>query len=178
MALTAVVRAVHTSRPDLSLRSEAVVGAVLLSGGSIGTAGEVAPYLGLHDRFELARLLKRERLPALHHLAGWASVLTWLEGTESTECSLCQLAFRARKDPAACYRIVKRITGLAWLEVRRRGSAWAIRRFMAQCGGGQSSPRQSGTWSTRRGGIPQQTLAGPDGLLRRDPSYRGKRGRE
>ena len=46
--------------------------------------------------------------------------------------------FRARKDPATCYRTVKRITGLRWLEIRRRGSAWVVQQFMAQCQGRQS----------------------------------------
>ncbi len=133
MALSAVARTVHASRPDLSLRSRSVVEAVLLSGGSIGTAQEVAPYLGLHNRFELARLLKREGLPPLHDLAAWASVLAWLDRAEGTGCSLCQLAFRARKDPATCYRTVKRVTGLRWAELRRRGSPWVLRRFVALC---------------------------------------------
>ncbi len=135
---------IHKSRPDLSLRCRAVVEAVLLCGGSIGTAGEVAPHLGLHNRFELGRLLKHEGLPALHYLAAWASVLSWLDGAESTGCSLCQLAFRARKDPATCYRTVKRITGLPWLEIRRRGSAWVVQRFIAQCRRGQDGlPKRS-----------------------------------
>src|SRR5437879_2823992 len=106
------------SRPDLSLRSRAIVEAVLLSGGSIGTAQHVAPRLGLRNRFELARFLKREGLPPLHQLAAWASVLAWLECAERTGCSLCWLAFRARKDPAACYRTVRRVTGLAWMDLR------------------------------------------------------------
>ena len=138
VALDAVIRTVHRYRPDLSLPSQAVVEAVLFCGGPIGTAEQVAPHLGLHNRFELGRLLRREGLPALHYLAGWASVLKWLEGAESTGCSLCQLAFRARKDPATCYRTVKRITGLPWLEIRRRGSAWVVQQFMAQCQGRQT----------------------------------------
>ena len=133
VTLDAVVRTVHRSRPDLSLRCRAVVEAVLLSGGSIGTAGRVAPHLGLHDRFALRRLLKSEGLPSLHVLAAWASVLTWLERAESTGSSLCQLAFRAHRDPATCYRTVKRITGLPWLEIRQRGSAWVVQKFMGQC---------------------------------------------
>ncbi len=132
VALYPVVRNVCSTRPDLSLRSRAVVEAVFLSGGSIGTAAQVAPHLGLHNRFELARFLKREGLPPLHDLAAWASVLAWLDRAEGTGCSLCQLAFRARKDPATCYRTVKRVTGLRWGELRRRGSAWVLQRFVAQ----------------------------------------------
>src|SRR6266513_1147314 len=78
VGLYPVVRTVYASRPDLSFRSRAVVEAVFLSGGSIGTAQQVAPHLGLHNRFELARFLKREGLPPLHDLAAWASVLAWV----------------------------------------------------------------------------------------------------
>jgi len=134
VALVEVVRTIRAYKPDLSVRSRAVIEAALLTGGSIGTARQVAPYLGLRNRFELARLLKREGLPPLHDLAGWASVLTWLDRAECTGCSLCDQAFRARKDPATCYRVVKRLTGLRWLEVRRRGSTWVVERFLRECG--------------------------------------------
>ena len=134
VGLYPVVRTVYASRPDLSLRSRAVVEAVFLSGGSIGTAQQVAPHLGLHNRFELARFLKREGLPPLHDLAAWASVLAWMDRSEHTGCSLCRLAFGARRDPAVCYRTVKRITGLPWRDLRRKGLAWVVDRFIAQCG--------------------------------------------
>ena len=129
VSLGKVVRTIRAYRPDLSVFSRAVVEAALLAGGSIGTAREVAPHLGFRNRFELARLLKRERLPPLHDLAGWASVLAWLERAECSGCSLCHIAFRERKDPATCYRTVKRITGLRWRQLRMRGSAWAVERF-------------------------------------------------
>lgn len=110
-----------------------MVEAVLLSGGSIGTAQQVASHLGFHNRFELARFLKREGLPPLHDLAAWASVLTWVDRNEHTGCSLCQLAFGARRDPAVCYRTVKRITGLQWHDLKHKGLAWVVERFIARC---------------------------------------------
>src|SRR3989442_7711245 len=67
---------IHKSRPDLSLRCRAVVEAVLLCGGSIGTAGEVAPHLRLPNRVGLRPLLKHGRLPTLHYLAALASLVT------------------------------------------------------------------------------------------------------
>jgi len=133
MVLGKVVRSIRAHRPDLSLFSRAVIEASLLTGGSIGTAQQVAPSLGLRNRFALARLLKREGLPPLHELAGWASVLTWIDRAECTGCSLCHLAFRERKDPATCYRTVKRITGLRWHELRLRGSEWVVKRFVGHC---------------------------------------------
>jgi hypothetical protein len=110
-----------------------VVEAVLLSGGSIGTAQQVARNLGLPNRFQLARMLKREGLPPLHELAGWASVLAWVDRVERTGCSLCQLAFRARKDPAACYRTVRRVTGERWQVIKVQGLAGVSERFVASC---------------------------------------------
>jgi hypothetical protein len=128
-----VAQSVHTQLPHLSLRAQAIVDALLLTGGSIGTAQELAPLIGERNRFGLARLLRREGLPPLHDLAGWTRVLSWLETSERSGCSLCQLAFRSKKDPAACYRTVKRITGLGWCDVKRRGSRRLIADFLAHC---------------------------------------------
>ena len=125
---------VHNVLPRLSLRAQAVVDALLLTGGDVGTATELASHLGLSSRFRFARLLKSEGLPALHDLAGWARVLRWLEQAESNGCSLCRLAFSSKKDPAACYRTVKRVTGVPWRELRRRGSRWLIADFLIHCG--------------------------------------------
>ncbi len=133
MALQELVGTIQLRRPELSLRSRVLIEALLLSGGSLGTAQQVARQLGLRNRFDLARLLKREGLPPLHDLTGWASVLVWVDRAECTGCSLCQLAFHARKDPAVCYRTVKRITGLRWQQIKARGSGWLLERFVAQC---------------------------------------------
>jgi hypothetical protein len=128
--LMSVLQATH---PNLSLRARAVIDAVFLSGGSIGTAHEVASRLGLRNRFALARLLKAEGLPPLHDLAAWASVVAWVQDAERTGQSLCQLAFRAHKDPAVCYRTVKRITGLQWQELKIEGITEVLQRFLAGC---------------------------------------------
>jgi hypothetical protein len=117
------------------------VEALLLTGGDLGTAEELAPLVGARNRFGLARFLKREGLPALHDLAGWMRVLGWLEMAERSGCSLCQLAFRAKKDPAICYRTVKRITGQSWTMLRRRGSRRLVAEFLAHCG-----PRRGPHW--------------------------------
>jgi len=111
MKAGAVAQQLHHFLPHLSLRAQAIVDALLLTGGSIGTAQELAPHIGERNRFALARFLRREGLPPLHDLAGWARVLFWLDSAEQSGCSLCQLAFHANRDPAACYRDVKRVTG-------------------------------------------------------------------
>jgi len=98
--------AIRATRPAMTLYPRAVIEAVLLSEGPIGTAQAVARELGLPNRFKLARLLKREGLPPLHRLAGWATVLSWVISAERKGVSLCWIAFRSRRHPSACYRLV------------------------------------------------------------------------
>lgn len=123
---------VRSTLPTMTPLARAIVEAVLLSEGSIGSAEQVASHLGLSNRFKVARLLKREGLPPLHRLAEWAMVESWVLKAEREEVSLCYLAFRSRKHPSACYRLVKRITGARWEDVRSRGSRWVSRQFLRE----------------------------------------------
>lgn len=127
-----LLSAIRGARPQLTLMARAVVEAVLLTGGSIGSAHAVARLLGLPNRFKLARLLRREGLPPLHRLAEWTTVLSWVRNAERTGASLCWMAFRSGRHPSACYRLVKEVTGLTWEEVRSRGSRWLERRLMTE----------------------------------------------
>lgn len=124
--------AIHAARPNMTLLARAVVDAVLLSGGSIGSAQVVAGRLGLGSRFKLARLLRREGLPPLHRLAEWVTVLSWVVAAEQTGVSLCWIAFRTRRHPSACYRLIREVTGLRWEEVRARGSGWVRQQFFTE----------------------------------------------
>jgi len=56
----------------------------------------------------------------------WSRLLTWLERWETSGMALCRCAFEMGIDPAGCYRLVRRLTGLPWTEVRRRGTAWIV----------------------------------------------------
>ena len=67
---------IHGQLPWLSFRVRALLDALLLSGTSIGSAGEVADHLGIGNRFHLARVLRANGLPPLHRLAAWMGVLT------------------------------------------------------------------------------------------------------
>jgi len=130
----AVVRCL---RPDMPLLPRAVVEAILLSEGPIGSADEVARRLGLPNRFRLARLLKQQGLPPLHRLAEWATLESWTLAAERGGVSLCHIAFHAKRHPSACYRLVKELTGLGWEEVRVLGSAWVQNEFsnrLRRCG--------------------------------------------
>jgi hypothetical protein len=113
----------------MTLLASAVVEAVFLAEGSIGSADDVARRLGLHNRFKLARVLKQSGLPPLHRLAEWATLESWVSAAERDGVSLCHIAFRAKKHPSACYRLVKEITGLGWEQVRALGSAWVQHEF-------------------------------------------------
>lgn len=103
-----------------------------MSEGSIGPAKTVARHLGLDNRFKLARLLRREGLPSLHRLAAWATVLSWVLAAERTGTSLCRLAFQSDRYPAACYRLVREVTGLRWGEIRTLGSRWVQGKFLRE----------------------------------------------
>ncbi len=123
---------IRALRPAMPLLPRIIVEAVLLSEGSIGSTREVARQLGLPNRFKLARMLKQAGLPPLHRLAEWATLESWLRTAEHDGASLCHLAFRSRRHPSACYRLVKELTGLRWGELRSRGLQWFQREFVKQ----------------------------------------------
>lgn len=121
-----LIRAV---RPDLGPLSCAVLEAILLNEGPIGSAERVARGLGM-SRFQLARMLRREGLPPLHVMGDWAMVLSWLVTAERDDVSLCWMAFHRGRHPSTCYRLIRDVTGLSWEQVRQRGSGWAQKEFL------------------------------------------------
>ena len=123
---------IRVLRPAMSLFPRAIVEAILLSQGSIGSGAEVAQHLGLTNRFKLARMLKQAGLLPLHRLADWAMLDSWMRAAERDGVSLCCIAFRARRHPSACYRLVKELTGLTWGELRQRGLRWFRGEFVRQ----------------------------------------------
>src|SRR2546427_12281382 len=50
--------------------------------GHASSAGEIAAWVGLRDRHQLARGLRRDGLPPLEQLAGWARGLYWMRSEE------------------------------------------------------------------------------------------------
>ena len=156
----AVVRCL---RPDMPLFARAVVEAIMLTEGPIGSADEVAQRLGLSSRFKLARLLRQEGLPPLHRLAEWASLESWVTTAERDGVSLCHIAIRSKRHPSACYRLVKEMTGLGWEEVRVLGTAWVQNEFsnrLRRCGrlADRASPPVPLS-ATRRGGAAVRSTA-------------------
>ncbi len=130
--LERVLLAIRSARPRMRLRARAVVEAIVLTKGSIGSAEAVARELGLTNRFRLARFLESEGLPPLHRLTEWITVLNWIAAAQRDQVSLCWMAFRSQRHPSACYRLVKKVTGHGWEEVVSRGSEWALRQFLTE----------------------------------------------
>jgi len=156
MLLTSL-SAIQASCPTLTLFPRAIVEAILLTEGPIGSAQVVARELGLQNRFRLARLLRREGLPPLHRLAGWATVLSWVVQAERDGVSLCWMAFRSCRHPSACYRLVREVTGRSWTDVKARGSRWLQREFLQEVRGAERvlaerGNRRDGGAGDRRGG--------------------------
>jgi len=125
--------AILTRLPWLSAQGRAVINVVVCENGRTGSADLVAARLGLRTRFQLARLLRREGLPPYELLTGWASVLYWMFEADRTAATLLALARRAHVDPAMSYRLMRRLTGLRWSELRRIGTADMLRRFLTLC---------------------------------------------
>src|SRR6266516_7851974 len=79
-----------------------------------------------------ARPLHNEGLPPLHRLAEWLTIFSWVSRAQREGVSLCWMAFRMDRDPSACYRLVKQVTGLGWEELQARGEAWVLDQFLKE----------------------------------------------
>lgn len=124
---------IHAALPWLSFPSRAVIDALLLTGGSIGTSEQVANRLGLTTRFGLARMLRQDGLPPLHSLSGYITVLRWVWQWEQERTALSRSALREGREPAACYRLVERVTGAPWTSACASGVRWVLSRLLEEC---------------------------------------------
>ena len=119
--------------PHLSYNGRALISALGCVNGRTPGSQELASWLGFHDRYQLARAMRREGLPPLETLGGWARTLYWLLESETSGATLRKLAERDNLDPAVAYRLIRRITGRRWSEIRRDGMALALLRFREKC---------------------------------------------
>src|SRR6267142_2155927 len=119
--------------PHLSYNGRALISALGCVNGRTPGSQELASWLGFHDRYQLARAMRREGLPPLETLGGWARTLYWLLESETSGATLRKLAERDNLDPAVAYRLIRRITGRRWSEIRRDGMALAFLRFREKC---------------------------------------------
>jgi DNA-binding beta-propeller fold protein YncE len=128
----------QTALPHLSESGRALLSALGCLNGHPPCPKELAEWLGFHDRYQLARALRREGLPPLEVISGWARTLYWLLEAETSGWSLRELAEREQVDPAVAYRLVRRVTGHRWSEVRRDGVAVAVLQFRDRCANGKA----------------------------------------
>lgn len=128
----------QTALPHLSESGRALLSALGCLNGHPPCPKELAEWLGFHDRYQLARALRREGLPPLEVISGWARTLYWVLEAETSGLSLRELAEREHIDPAVAYRMVRRVTGHRWSEVRRDGLAVAVLQFRDRCANGKA----------------------------------------
>ena len=132
----------RVSPPALS-----VIGSVARAAGKPLCAAEAARRSGLRDRHQLARVLKRDHLPPYEELVAWLSVTAWLHAAEAGRKSLFSIATQIEREPATCYRMVKRITGLPWQAACRRGFGWQLTRLLARCGNDPPAEAVEADWN-------------------------------
>lgn len=119
-------------REHLPFRIRVLLDAFLLTRGPLRPADDVARCTGFRNRFEANRALKREGLPSFQRVEQWMRVLAWVDRWERTGQSLSGQTLSVGLDPSAGYRLIKRLTGMHWSEVIRRGSEWIVSRFLSE----------------------------------------------
>lgn len=99
---------------------------LVVNAGYIRSADDVACHVGLRNRFQLSRRLRRMSLPQLSIAAGWIRVLLWVLEYEELGHSLSAQALSKGCGPSHFYHVVQRVTGDPWSVVRDRGSTWVL----------------------------------------------------
>src|SRR5881296_1571696 len=125
----------HRTLPHLSPNGRAILSALACMNGRPPSLAELAAWLGFHDRYQLARALRREGLPPMETLGGWTRTLYWIIQSQSGGVTLRELARREHLDPAVAYRLVRRVTGRRWSELCDEGLAAALLSFRDHCRG-------------------------------------------
>jgi hypothetical protein len=124
-----LAKILNVALPSLAGEARAVVDVLACKNGLLPPAGDVATFLGLRTRHQVARTLRRASLPPLEELAAWTRLFYWVLQWEQTGSSLLALARHSHLEPATCYRLVRRLMGEPWSRVRRGGIAGALLRF-------------------------------------------------
>jgi len=124
-----LAKILNVALPSLSGDARAVVDVLACKNGMLPPAGDIATFVGLRTRHQVARTLRRASLPPLEELAGWTRLFYWVLQWENTGASLLALARQSHLEPATCYRLVRRLMGQPWSRVRRGGISGAVLRF-------------------------------------------------
>ena len=172
----------HESLPHVSPKGRALLSALACVNGHPESSTELAHWLGFHDRYQLARALKREGLPPVGTLGAWTRTLYWIIESQATGATLRQLARREELDPAVAYKLIRRVTGRRWSEIRRDGLTGAILSFRDRCRSQAGGPpprafaKQYQAHSRPQFVRPDPTPAGVDPRSRRTARLRGELG--
>src|SRR2546430_17625158 len=102
----------QTVLPELSAGARAIINALTCYNGAYWSAGYVATMTGMRNRHQLARVLRREGLPPLVELAGWARTIYWLLQAEATGAPLRQAPHPANAPTAPPSRFGRPVPGL------------------------------------------------------------------
>ena len=129
----------HTTLPHLSVDGRALLSALGCVNGRPTSISDLAQWLGFHDRYQLARALRREGLPPMETLGGWTRTLYWIIESQTSGVTLRELARREHLDPAVAYRLVRRITGRRWSDISHAGLPEALLSFRDHCRGRASA---------------------------------------
>src|SRR6266571_5470765 len=126
-----LAKVLSAALPLLSGEARAVLDVLASRNGLLPPANDVARFLGLRTRHQVARKLRRASLPPLEELAAWTRLFYWILQSEQTGASLLSLARQSGHEPATYYRLVRRLMRQPWSHVRSGGIAAAILRFRA-----------------------------------------------
>src|SRR5438046_787618 len=121
-----LARVLSAALPSLSGEARAVLDVLTARNGLLPPANDVARFLGLRTRHQVARKLRRASLPPLEELAAWTRLFYWILQSEETGASLLSLARQSGHEPATCYRLVRRLMRQPWSHVRSGGIAAAV----------------------------------------------------
>ncbi len=116
-------------------------------------ASALAREAGFNSRFVLYRALRSAGLPPLTELRQWIRVLSWTFEVEQHGRSLAATALATEQDPAAYYRVIRRLTGVPWSLVKARGFGWLLYRFLDRVYGELSMQTTGERQAGRQAGI-------------------------
>lgn len=174
MPLLRLTQILQSALPHLSSDGRAILSALGCHNGHFSGPAELATWLGFHDRYQLTRALRREGLPPLEELSGWARTLYWMLEAEASGASLRELAGREQLDPAVAYRLVRRVTGRRWSEVRREGINGAVMQLRNRCSPREALPaRRPLAMAVGLGPVPRDVVYPSSPVVRQGQRLRG-----
>lgn len=88
---------------------------------------------GLRNRHHLARVLARDGLPPFQELRSWLRIARWIFEWEQQGTSLFRSATSEDLNPIVCYRMVQRVTGRSWTDLRALGTEDVLMQLRSRC---------------------------------------------